>query len=97
MVPSEVPSVSSPFIICGPLHGALQLAFSESCTRSKHGPERLGAGGSDPTELWAAESRQKWGRSRPSECFARVQILWFRFTHLLTSLLFVVHSIRKLV
>ena len=26
-------------------------------------------GGSDPTELWAAESRQKWGRSRPIWCF----------------------------
>ncbi len=53
MVLSEVPSASAPFVICDPLHPALQLAFSDSCTRAKDGPEQLGAGGSDPMKFWA--------------------------------------------
>ena len=66
MVISEVPSVPPPFAIRAPLHPALQLELSDSCTRPKHGPEQFGAGGSDPTIFWAAGSPQKWGRSRPS-------------------------------
>src|SRR6266446_8373291 len=37
--------------------------------RPKHGHASCVTGGSDPTELWAAESRQKWGRSRPFQSF----------------------------
>src|SRR5579872_7293515 len=37
--------------------------------RGQNTPERLGAGGSDPTKFWAAESRAMWGRSRPSCVF----------------------------
>src|SRR6266404_8480779 len=33
-------------------------------------------GWSDPMTLWAAEGSQKWGRSSPTRCFARVQIDW---------------------
>lgn len=66
MVLSKVPSVSPPFVIRDPLHGALQVVFSDYCTRAKHGPELFGAGGSDPTELWAAKGRQKWGRASPT-------------------------------
>jgi len=66
MVLSEVPSVFPPFVIRGALQLALQNVCSDSCTLAKHGPELLGAGGSDPTISWAAESPQKWGRSRPS-------------------------------
>jgi hypothetical protein len=66
MVLSEVPSVSAPFVIRDALQAALQNVYSDSRTRPKHGPELFGAGGSDPTEYWAAESPQKWGRSRPS-------------------------------
>jgi len=40
-------------------------------------------GGSDPEELWAAESRQFRGRSRPSECFTRVHMSPPFLTHLL--------------
>src|SRR5271169_6924579 len=97
MVLSEVPRASPPFVIRDVLHPALQLAFSDSCTRAIHGLASCVTGGSDPAELWAAESRPKWGRSRPSQCFARVQFLCLRFTHLLISLLLVVHSRRKLV
>src|SRR6266851_9992844 len=50
-----------------------------------HGPELLGAGGSDPTKFWAAESPQRWGRSRPSEGFARVHMSPPSFTHLPSS------------
>src|SRR6266852_5165757 len=43
-------------------------------------------------------TRPKHGHaSRPSECLAPVQILCLRPTHLLISLLLVVHSLRKLV
>ena len=37
MVISVVPSGSPPFAIRDPLHPALQLGFSESCTQLKHG------------------------------------------------------------
>src|SRR5213082_3359159 len=50
-----------PFGIRDALRPALQNVCSDSCTRPKHGPELLGAGGSDPTKFWAAESPQKWG------------------------------------
>jgi hypothetical protein len=71
----------APFLFRGVVRLALQVVCSDLCTRTKHGPERLGAGGSDPTTFWAAESRTKWGRSRPSECFARVQMSPVSFTH----------------
>ena len=70
-----------PFLFRGVVRLALQTVCSDLCTRTKHGPERLGAGGSDPTTFWAAESRTKWGRSRPSECFVRVQMSPVSFTH----------------
>src|SRR5690348_3875553 len=44
------------------------------CTRTKHGTAQFGAGGSDPTNVWAAASRTKRGRSRPFLCFVCVQI-----------------------
>src|SRR5713226_2980178 len=53
-----------------------------------HGPELLGAGGSDPTKFWAAESPQKWGRSRPSWCFGRVHLSPPSFTYLPFSVAF---------
>ena len=65
MVILEVPSAPPPFVIGDALRPALQNVCSDSCTRAKHDPELLGAGGSDPTKFWVAESRQKWGRSRP--------------------------------
>ena len=72
------------------------LDYISVCTRAKHGHATSVMGGSDPEELWAAESRQKWGRSRPSECFARVQIRRFRFTHLVISLVLAGRALRKL-
>jgi len=80
MVLSEVPSVSAPFVIRDPLHPALHLAFSDSCTRAKDGPEQLGAGGSDPMKFWAAESPQKRGRSRPFWCFFHGDFRLHRFS-----------------
>jgi len=97
VAPLVPPLEFSPFVNWDCFFSVFRVDYISACTRAKHGRTSCVTGGSDPRELWAAESRPKWGRSRPSECFARVQILWFRFTHLLTSLLFVVPSPRKLV
>src|SRR5713226_561793 len=75
VVLSVLPSRSSPLFIWNCICSAFRIDYIFVCTRAKHGPERLGAGGGDPTELWGAQSRQKWGRSRPSEGFNRVQVL----------------------
>src|SRR5216683_4192997 len=61
VVLSVLPSRSSPLFIWNCICSAFRIDYIFVCTRAKHGPERLGAGGSDPTELWAAQSRQKWG------------------------------------
>src|SRR5439155_5827408 len=50
-----------PFGVRDALRPALQAACSDCCTRAKHGHASCVTGGSDPTELWAAESAQKWG------------------------------------
>src|SRR5229473_2049342 len=63
------------------LRSVLRLAFSDSCTQPKHGHASCVTGGSDPKPFWAAESRTKWGRSRPSECLVRVQMSPVSFTH----------------
>src|SRR5216684_105925 len=94
---SVLPSRSSPLFIWNCICSAFRIDYIFVCTRPKYGHASRVTGGSDPTELWAAESRQKWGRSRPSECLAPVQILCLRSTDLLISLLLVVHSLRKLV
>ena len=74
MVLSKVPSACSPFVMRDVLHRALQTACSDDRTRAKHGHGITVTGGSDPEVLWAAESRQLRGRSRPSQGFARVQM-----------------------
>src|SRR5580704_18112880 len=57
----ELGSKAPPFLLSlfrGVVRLALQVVCSDLCTRTKHGPERLGAAGSDPTTFWAAESRK---------------------------------------
>src|SRR6266571_2799888 len=53
--------------------------------RSLHADEtwpRAARGGRErPHEFWAAASRTKWGRSRPSQCFVRVQMSPVSFTY----------------
>src|SRR2546426_975954 len=61
------------------LHPAIRLAFADSCTRPKHSHASCVTGGSDPTELWAAQSRQKWGRSRPFWWFFHADFCPHRF------------------
>jgi hypothetical protein len=80
MVISVSPSTSSPFAIRYPLRPALQLAFSDRCTQPKLGHAGCLTGGSDPTNFWAAEGRQKWGRSRPFWCFFHGNFRLHRFS-----------------
>src|SRR5208282_2476358 len=53
MVLSVVATVFLLFLFRDAIRPALQTVCSESGTWTKHDPERLGAGGSDPTTFWA--------------------------------------------
>src|SRR5579859_2219956 len=77
------------------LHGCMQVDFISVCTRAKHGHAFCVTGGSDPEELWAAESRPFRGRSRPFRGFGRVHSCCPPSAHLLSSRAVVVILLRK--
>ncbi len=71
VVLSILPWVFSPFVVRDRFFSAFRVDYICVCTRATHGHRSSVTGGSDPTELWAAESRQKRGRSRQIRPFLR--------------------------
>src|SRR5260370_40049287 len=65
VVLSVLPSRSSPLFIWNCICSAFRIDYIFVCTRAKHGPERLGAGGGVAHPHFGGALRPKKGGARP--------------------------------